>query len=186
MNVKFDEVVGQYSGDIIKLAKRYASISKINDIDDFYSVGMLGFYKAVNSYEDGHNTSIRTYAYKFCKQEMYNLLRKEFRKKQIKDIVHIEAFESPENVCGYANDDYEALECELDNEIEEIFNLLKYVLTERQYKILYKRIIENKKQDDIAEDFGITKQAVQNSIKGSVKRIKNNYVVMNKIKELCR
>lgn len=185
MNMSFEEVLNQYNGDILKLAKRYALLSKGSDVDDFYSVGMLGFYKAVNSYDENYNATIRTYAYKCCKQEMHNLIRRDFRKKQIKDIVHIEAFETPDNVCGYIEDDYSNLERVTSEELMEIFSLFKTILTEKQCIIFYRRIMQDKKLAEIADEFNITKQAVQASISSSITKIKKNPDIANKILDLC-
>lgn len=80
----------------------------------------------------------------------------------------------------YTISDPFSIENQIINEIddEELKNFLKMVLSKHQYEIVYSLIFEKKKKVEIAREKHISRQAINNSIKGIRKKLKKIFEII--------
>lgn len=128
--------------------------------EDMVQEGMIGLIKAANTYQDGKG-KFSTYAYRCIFNTMASYLQQQ---KCDVDIISLDS-----EVKG--KDDSASLIHELIEDVESssCFNLVEYdifynTLTPRQ-KQVFDRVKEGKKRQEIADEFGITNQAVTDAVK---------------------
>lgn len=165
---------------VAHMTKKYASPER--DIQDLISVGTIGLIKAINSYKPEKGIRLATYAAKCIDNELLMLLRTEKKKSREVSlyepigtdkegneisIIEIISDEEPDIVEDYIN-------------LERIKIIKKYiqnVLTYREYNIIINRYglfnCNEKTQNEIAKDMGISRSYVSRIEKRALEKLKH-------------
>lgn len=165
---------------VAHMTKKYASPER--DIQDLISVGTIGLIKAINSYKPEKGIRLATYAAKCIDNELLMLLRTEKKKSREVSlyepigtdkegneisIIEIISDEEPDIVEDYIN-------------LERIKIIKKYiqnVLTYREYNIIINRYglfnYNEKTQNEIAKDMGISRSYVSRIEKRALEKLKH-------------
>lgn len=165
---------------VAHMTKKYASPER--DIQDLISVGTIGLIKAINSYKPEKGIRLATYAAKCIDNELLMLLRTEKKKSREVSlyepigtdkegneisIIEIVSNEEPDIVEDYIN-------------LERIKIIKKYiqnVLTYREYYIIMNRYglfnCNEKTQNEIAKDMGISRSYVSRIEKRALEKLKH-------------
>ncbi len=165
---------------VAHMTKKYASPER--DIQDLISVGTIGLIKAINSYKPEKGIRLATYAAKCIDNELLMLLRTEKKKaREVSlyepigtdkegneiSIIEIISDEEPDIVEDYIN-------------LERIKIIKKYiqnVLTYREYHIIINRYglfnCNEKTQNEIAKDMGISRSYVSRIEKRALEKLKH-------------
>ncbi len=165
---------------VAHMTKKYASPER--DIQDLISVGTIGLIKAINSYKPEKGIRLATYAAKCIDNELLMLLRTEKKKSREVSlyepigtdkegneisIIEIISDEEPDIVEDYIN-------------LERIKIIKKYiqnVLTYREYHIIINRYglfnCNEKTQNEIAKDMGISRSYVSRIEKRALEKLKH-------------
>ena len=165
---------------VAHMTKKYASPER--DIQDLISVGTIGLIKAINSYKPEKGIRLATYAAKCIDNELLMLLRTEKKKaREVSlyepigtdkegneiSIIEIISDEKPDIVEDYIN-------------LERIKIIKKYiqnVLTYREYHIIINRYglfnCNEKTQNEIAKDMGISRSYVSRIEKRALEKLKH-------------
>ena len=123
---------------VAHIAKKYAGVA---EMDDLISVGSIGLIKAINSYEIGKGTQLATYTAKCIENEILMLLRA--NKKHNNDVSLSEVVGTDKDgnemllidlLCEKEDSVFKKVDTNIQN--EKFMQLIKGLLTEREYKIL--------------------------------------------------
>ena len=83
----FDELFRMFKGFLLWTAQRNVGRFKgICDIDDLYSIAMLSFNKAVNTYREDKQLAFKNYLYLIMMQEFHNLYRSMHRNRNYANV----------------------------------------------------------------------------------------------------
>lgn len=154
----------RYLPKIKTMAYSFQSLSL--EIDDLVQEASVGFYAAINAYDDGQ-ASFSTFSYLCMRRMLIALLKKSVRKKEIPNncIVKLEDFSAdfafdPEKIV-IANEDFKNLK-------SKIFN----VLTDLEREVLFK-FLNGHNYNSIAKEFGISYKSVDNALQRVKKKLQN-------------
>ena len=157
--------------DIIKNFNKY-------NLEDLYSIGIIGLLKAIDLFEEDKNVKFNTFAFYCIKNEVFMELRKNRR--------------YVDNVAMSINEDVnDTDECSLSNVLKSDENIEEDIIQSEQILWLYSiikefgrknqmktdimlEIIKEKKQKDIAEKFGVSR--------GYVAKLQNEFIKFGKEK----
>lgn len=135
------------------------------EIEDLIQEAAIGFYTAINAYDEKSEASFSTFCYLCMRRMLIGLLKKASRKKTIPeskivnlDIIQNDLVLNPENII-IANEDFKALK-------NKIFNKLS--LTEREVLFKY---LGGYNYEEIAESLNIPKKSVDNALQRVKKKI---------------
>ena len=157
--------------DIIKNFNKY-------NLEDLYSIGIIGLLKAIDLFEEDKNVKFNTFAFYCIKNEVFMELRKNRR--------------YVDNVAMSINEDVnDTDECSLSNVLKSDENIEEDIIQNEKILWLYSiinefgrknqmkteimlEIIKEKKQKDIAEKFGVSR--------GYVAKLQNEFIKFGKEK----
>lgn len=157
--------------DIIKNFSKY-------NLEDLYSIGIIGLLKAIDLFEEDKNVKFNTFAFYCIKNEVFMELRKSRR--------------YVDNVAMSINEDVnDTDECSLSNVLKSDENIEEDIIQNEKILWLYSiikefgrknqmktdimlEIIKEKKQKDIAEKFGVSR--------GYVAKLQNEFIKFGKEK----
>lgn len=77
--IAFNKLIEKNNGLIQKITGKFITVDSISGYDDLYQEGLVGLFKAVNSFNS--TVKFSTYAYKVIHNELSNYTRKHVRQK---------------------------------------------------------------------------------------------------------
>ena len=165
---------------VAHMTKKYASPER--DIQDLISVGTIGLIKAINSYKPEKGIRLATYAAKCIDNELLMLLRTE--KKKSREVSLYEPIGTDKE--GNEISIIEIISDEEPDIVEDYINLermkiikkyIQNVLTYREYNIIINRYglfnCNEKTQNEIAKDMGISRSYVSRIEKRALEKLKH-------------
>ena len=165
---------------VAHMTKKYASPER--DIQDLISVGTIGLIKAINSYKSEKGIRLATYAAKCIDNELLMLLRTE--KKKSREVSLYEPIGTDKE--GNEISIIEIISDEEPDIVEDYINLermkiikkyIQNVLTYREYNIIINRYglfnCNEKTQNEIAKDMGISRSYVSRIEKRALEKLKH-------------
>ena len=165
---------------VAHMTKKYASPER--DIQDLISVGTIGLIKAINSYKPEKGIRLATYAAKCIDNELLMILRTE--KKKSREVSLYEPIGTDKE--GNEISIIEIISDEEPDIVEDYINLermkiikkyIQNVLTYREYNIIINRYglfnCNEKTQNEIAKDMGISRSYVSRIEKRALEKLKH-------------
>ena len=150
------------------------------DLEEWYDIIAIGYMKGINSYNENLKTKLSTYLIKVMKNEYFLTLRNKKYTKYIpeNEILSLDfEYNSDEDKENYnildfvvnENSLFENNVC-LKIDIKKVFNELK--IPKRNYEIFMMRV-QGSKLEEIASDFGISRERVRMICKNIGEKLKN-------------
>ena len=176
---------------VVYIAKKFENTGM--DLEDLISIGTIGLMKAVNTFNNGKNIKLATYASRCIENEILMQLR---RKSRMKNEVSID---EPLNKDGDGNElllsdilgtDNDITSKRIEDEVDK--SLLKIAiekLNKREKEIMCLRFgidsdgIE-KTQKEVADIMGISQSYISRLEKKIIKKMKKD--IMSKTRIICR
>ena len=164
---------------VAHIAKKYNSSGL--DYDDMLSIGTIGLIKAVNTFDYEKGNRLATYASRCIDNEILMVIRNS--KKTVNDVSLDEPIgkDKEGNEITYIDiivaDDEDVVD-KISNKqyINKIYEVLDNVLTQREKEILVKRYglykSEIKTQQEIADEFNISRSYISRIEKKAVNKLK--------------
>lgn len=149
-----ETLIKENDGLIRHIMKKY-NISTFND--DYHSLGMFAFYKAIKSYDVDRGIEFNSYVGVFIQNEILMEMRRGRAKRNVifETAITIEHQIADKLVLGDTIQDIRAYQELLDVEAPRIMESL-YVLDELEQKIFMLRFIEDMSIPEIIESLGLT------------------------------
>lgn len=163
---------------VAHIVKKY---SGTEEADDLISVGSLGLIKAINTYQEGHNTQFSTYAAKCIENEILMLLRVNKKHKNtisIEDALCSDDEDNDISIIDLTFSEDEDVEKNVQNSIlsERIISLLTTKLSVREYQIMKMRYgLEGEcalTQREVADKLGISRSYISRLEKKSIETLR--------------
>jgi len=155
-----EKLLTQYKPLVTKIARRYFLVS--GDIDDLVQEGMIGLYKAINTFNDSKDASFKTFATLCITRQLQSLIRKENTQKNLMlwDLIDNEIFQNLDVASDIENP--EALAISNQN-MEYIDNQIKLLLSKFEIQIL-KKYLKGESYNQIALETKVSKKSVDNAL----------------------
>ena len=123
---------------VAHIAKKYAGAA---EQDDLISVGSMGLIKAINSFQQGHGTTLATYTARCIENEILMLIRANKRHKKTISLSEPVGTDKDGNQLTIMDLLFEKEDCVFENVDrsimrEKLLLQIKKLLTEREYTIL--------------------------------------------------
>jgi RNA polymerase sporulation-specific sigma factor len=170
----FEQIEEMEKKQIYNIIKNF---SKYN-LEDLYSIGIIGLLKAIDLFEEDKNVKFNTFAFYCIKNEVFMELRKS-RKYADNVAMSINEDVNDTDECSLSNvlkSDENIEEDIIQNEkILWLYSIIKEFGRKNQMKTdIMLEIIKEKKQKDIAEKFGVSR--------GYVAKLQNEFIKFGKEK----
>lgn len=167
---------------VVYIAKKFENTGI--DIEDLISVGTIGLVKAVNSFDNGRNIKLATYASRCIENEILMFLRKMVK---VKNEVSIDEPLNVDNegnrllLCDILGTDNDSVYTQIESQIEKDILLETFShLSEREKSIISFRFglfgQEEMTQKDIADMLGISQSYISRLEKKVVKKLRKEIV----------
>lgn len=161
------------------LSRIYSRFQKNNcDIDELFSIGVLGLIKAVDTFEIEKGYKFSSYASKYIDTEIFKFLR-QIKKHQNLYSMDFEYYDENNNICNLEDLLLDDLNIEKDYEYKELTSIIKILieeLSEKQKEILklYFGFYNNKRytQDQIAKILNLSRPSITRYIKNALEFLK--------------
>ena len=110
------------------------------------------------------------------------------KRKEGRDFAYEEYGEDCRDMSDHGLGDALRIIIEREMEQEEIETLHRYMemLTERQRAVLIQCVVRQRKQDDVADEMGISRQAVTDCLKRTLQRMREAYGITGEVKRTKR
>jgi len=165
---------------VAHIVKKY---NTAGEADDLISVGSIGLIKAINSFKYGMNTQFSTYAAKCIENEILMLLRVNKKHQQVLALDETLSKDKDGNevtlmdiVPNLENDVIEQVENNILT--DKLLNIVKEVLSEREYEIMSLRYGIGGKpsftQREVADKLGISRSYISRLEKKSLNIIRQH------------
>lgn len=170
----FEQIEEMEKKQIYNIIKNF---SKYN-LEDLYSIGIIGLLKAIDLFEEDKNVKFNTFAFYCIKNEVFMELRK--NRRYVDSIaMSINEDVNDTDECSLSNvlkSDENIEEDIIQNEkILWLYSIIKEFGRKNQMKTdIMLEIIKEKKQKDIAEKFGVSR--------GYVAKLQNEFIKFGKEK----
>ena len=153
----FEQIEEMEKKQIYNIIKNF---SKYN-LEDLYSIGIIGLLKAIDLFEEDKNVKFNTFAFYCIKNEVFMELRKSRK--------------YADNIAMSINEDVnDTDECSLSNVLKSDENIEEFGRKNQMKTDIMLEIIKEKKQKDIAEKFGVSR--------GYVAKLQNEFIKFGKEK----
>ena len=172
IDLSVEEILEQYKPLVMSIARRYYLVGA--ELDDLIQEGMIGLYKAINSYESDKNASFSTFANLCITRQIQsaikngNRLKNSFFKEIMnEDDVALQLLLSPQpnpEDKVILEEEYFLIKKEINEKLSQLEkNILNIYLTGKSY-------------EEIAFKLGVTKKSVDNALN----RIRNKLAYLLK------
>lgn len=111
-----DPTIKKYEGIVYSIAKRYSTSD--SDLQDLIQAGMLGLYKAIDTYKNNAGTKLSTWAYIFIRNEIQLLKNNEL----IVKINPVTAAKHKIEICSIGDSTIDNLETDSDMPCDRIIS----------------------------------------------------------------
>lgn len=152
-----NELLGRYENLIKKMSRDSGLFALGGTPEDLAQEGLVGFWKAIGSYEKGKNKNFKQYALLIAKREMIDAARSASRKKnsplnQAEDITQIERPSKHNPEQSYINkEDYKKLQSFIKTGLTDLEQkVLALYLQGYNYEEIGKKLGKNRKSADNA------------------------------------
>jgi len=156
----FEKLLADYKLLVCKISRSYFIVG--GDIDDLIQEGMIGLYKAINTYDENKNTSFKTFAILCIKRQIQTAIKKSntnkskmFHKLFGKDEINF--FDVPSNK---ENPEENFISRENCNTINDA---IKTTLSKMEQNVL-SEYLQWYSYDQIANNLGMNKKSVDNAL----------------------
>lgn len=155
----FEMILKQYDRMIHRIIKNINNIEK----DDLYSIAMIGFMKAINTFDESRGNQFNTYLYRVVTNEVYMEIRKTKFEKEY-DIISADktvsnSEEENLNVINTIPSDVNIEEETIENEeYQWLYNTIDKFAEKNEMKgQVIKLLIKGMKQEDISKIVGCSR-----------------------------
>lgn len=140
--------------------------------DDLFAIGVVGIIKAINKFDKDMGFTFSAYA----TQVVRNEILEDFRKKRITPVFSLDEPYDLENGEQFSYVDMIADETNFEEEVIAYMQFTEIMknLSEREKKIIYLRM-NGKKQQEIADIFGLSQERVSRIIKKACEKYKKKF-----------
>ena len=167
---------------VAHVSKKYQNAEE--DMEDLISIGTIGLIKAVSTFQDNHGSKLATYAARCIENELLMYFRS--KKKCSREVSLYEPIGTDKEgnqiqlVDLLEGDDKDVVEqLELKRQILRLYELIPYVLDDRERQILQLRYGLNNRtsvtQREIAAKLNISRSYVSRIEKKALEKLKNNF-----------
>lgn len=167
---------------VAHVSKKYQNAEE--DMEDLISIGTIGLIKAVSTFQENHGSKLATYAARCIENELLMYFRS--KKKCSREVSLYEPIGTDKEgnqiqlVDLLEVDDKDVVEqLELKRKILRLYELIPYVLDERERQILQLRYGLNNRasvtQREIAAKLNISRSYVSRIEKKALEKLKNNF-----------
>jgi len=174
-NEAMEEVLQQFKPKVTAICREYFLVGA--DFDDLIQEGMIGLYKAINSFDEEKN-NLKTYASLCIHRQLQNAVKNANRKKNspLNSYVPINFEDSDDDEVTsnlvIVDDSSDVEKNYIDKEMNAIvISRVKDMLTEEQFKLL-KRFLNGDSYAHMAEVLNITQKKVDNEIQSIKKKLR--------------
>lgn len=172
----FEMILKQYEKMIYSIIKNINNIEK----DDLYSIAMIGFIKAINTFDENRGNQFNTYLYKVVTNEIYMEIRRTKFEKEYNIVSADDTVEKSEDNLTIINtvpSDVNIEETTIENEeyrwLHDSIN--KYCKKNELKKNILKLILKDiYTQKEIGEMLNINRSYVSRTEKGFIEFCKKN------------
>ena len=153
-------IVAEENMGLVKFTiKPFCGANQVLDFDDLFGIGLIGYTKAINTFDKSKNIKFSTYAIKCIRNEIFHTLRKE--NKHAKNNIHLETIISMDK-----NGNSLTIEDSLSREqiLSENFKTLEDLMLEEENKEILLKAIRQLKEDEqyiLIYRFGLDKGIVK-------------------------
>ena len=165
---------------VAHIVKKYNASS---EADDLISVGSIGLIKAINTFKYGKNTQFSTYAARCIENEILMLLRANKKHNIVMSLSETLGKDKDGNevtVMDIVGNEQEDVISTVENNIltEKLLNIIKNVLSTREYQIICMRFGLNSSrsytQREIAKKLGISRSYISRLEKKALDIMREN------------
>ena len=167
---------------VAHIIKKYNQADR--DMEDLLSIGTIGLIKAINTYKDSKGNRLVTYASKCIDNEILMYLRSEKKKQRETSLYEPIGTDKEGNAISLLDvieceDKDIALECDLRNKTEILYNNLHKVLNEREQEIIVRRYglfgYKELTQRELAECMNISRSYVSRIEKKALEKLRKTF-----------
>lgn len=173
-----DKLINHNMRLVAHIVKKYSGAA---ETDDLISVGSIGLIKAVNTFDDSKGTGLATYTARCIENEILMLLRA--NKKHVSDISLSDTVGTDKDgnelaLIDLLSEKEDAVFAQVDRQIEsqKLLELLKKILTKREYTIICLRYgLKCKRgyaQREVAKFLKISRSYVSRIEKKAIEKLK--------------
>lgn len=170
---------------VVHIAKKYVGVM---DSDDLISVGAIGLLKAIDTFKYDKGTQFSTYAAKCIDNEILMTIRANKKHQVCVSLYQTIGIDKEGNeitlIDTLYNEENVALKIEEEAIKEKLMEIIKEVLTEREYHIICMRYglkdQEILPQREIAKKFGISRSYISRIEKKALLKLRE-YMITNEI-----
>lgn len=155
-----EDLLTQYKPLVNSISRRYYLVGA--DLDDIVQEGMIGLYKAINSYDESKNVNFLNFAKLCITRQIQSAIKKNNRLKNefFKDLINEDDVVLNNMLCDELNPEDKIISMEncfyIKNEIKQ--KLSKFE------KLILREYLLGKTYEDIAKKLEITKKSVDNGL----------------------
>ena len=164
----FEVICERYKGLVRAICRSYFLLG--GDNDDLLQEGFLGLLKAVNTYDEGKNTSFKTFASTCVSSNVKTAVRVDFKKsnKALNESVSLA------EVCFVETENLEDVIIEKEKKTE-LENKIQSVLSKLEYDI-FKLWLSGNSYEEIAGITGKSGKSVDNAVQRIKNKLKKNLI----------
>lgn len=154
-----EEIMISYKPLVTKIARRYFIYG--GELDDLIQEGMIGLYKAINSFDETKQASFKTFANLCITRQIQSAIRNANSKK---NTMFNEILDNSDgNFDVVSNKENPEENFILNQNYENILQNIKSLLSKRELEIL-NVYLEGFSYEQIAEKLGVEKKSVDNAL----------------------
>ena len=167
---------------VAHVSKKYQNTEE--DMEDLISIGTIGLIKAVCTFQENHGSKLATYAARCIENELLMYFRSKNKCSKEVSLYEPVGTDKEGNQIQLVDllevDDKDVVEqLELKRQILRLYELIPYVLDERERQILQLRYGLNNRtsvtQREIAAKLNISRSYVSRIEKKALEKLKNNF-----------
>ena len=165
-----EQILNNFKPMVSSIARGYFLVG--GDDEDLVQEGMIGLYKAIQSYDEKNKSTFSTFAYLCIKRQVQNTIRKSFRKdrQKLSDYLPISnqgmivVDEEKDKGIYLLSDELNPEESFLESEEKKEFSsIIKKKLSQFEYKVLF-LYLKGYSYIDIQQKLKIDAKSVTNAI----------------------
>ena len=155
-----EELLNLYKPLVSKIARQYFLVG--GEIDDLIQEGMIGLFRAIQTYDDTKNASFKTFATLCIKRKMQSAIRNANANKNLifNELFDDEMLDYIEQPSEKENPEKKAISKE---NYKYIKNEIKTKLSNFEYEVLQK-YVAGLSYIDIANHYGVSKKSIDNAL----------------------
>ena len=155
-----ENLLVQYKPLVIKIARQYFLMG--GDIDDLVQEGMIGLYKAIKTFDDSKNASLKTFATLCIKRQIQSTVKKSnaLKNNVFNDLFDDKILEIIDRPSAKENPEERAIS---KQKYEYINNEIHSKLSNFEREVL-KKYLAGLSYNDISKEFNVTIKSIDNAL----------------------